>query len=40
MKSSPENSYLKIYSARFSQSIQCLIPDLHPEVFTEVVEGQ
>ena len=37
---SPENSYLKTCSASFSQSTQCLIPDLYPEVFSEGVEGQ
>ena len=40
MKSSPENFYLKTFSASFSQSTECLIPDLHPELFSGVVEGQ
>ena len=40
MKSSPENFYLKTFSASFSQSTECLVSDLHPEQFSGVVEGQ
>ena len=32
IKSSPENIYLKVWSANFSQDTECLIPDLHPEL--------
>ena len=40
IKSSPENIYLKTYSASFSPSTECLIPDLHPELLPGGVEGQ
>ena len=32
-----ENIYLKTCIASFSQSTDCLIPDLHPELLTAVV---
>ena len=32
--------YLKACSASFSQSTVCLLPDLHPELLSEGVEGQ
>ena len=35
IKSSPERSnYLKAWSASFSQSTECLIPDFHPELLS------
>ena len=40
IKSSPENIYLKAYSPSFSQSTECLISDLHPELLSGCVEGQ
>ena len=40
IKSSPEDIYLKACSASFSQSTECLIPDLHPELLSAGVEGQ
>ena len=33
-----ENFYLKVCSARFSQSTEYLIPDLHPELLSWCVE--
>ena len=40
IKSSPEKIYLKACSASFSQSTECLIPDLHPEPLPGGAEGQ
>ena len=40
IKSSPENLYLMTCSASFSQSTECLIPDLHPELLPGRVEDQ
>ena len=37
-KSSPENVYLKACSASFSQSTDCLIPDLNPELLSGVLK--
>ena len=37
IKSSPENIYLKAYSASFSQTIECFIPDLHLELLSGCV---
>ena len=37
IKSSPENIYLKAWSANFSQDTECLIPDLHPELTSACV---
>ena len=34
------SNYLKAYSASFSQSTECLLPDLHPELLSGCVEGQ
>ena len=39
LKSSPTNIYLEACSASFSQSTECLIPDLHPELLSGCVEG-
>ena len=39
-KSSPENVYLKAYSASFSQSTEYFPPDLHSELLSGCVEGQ
>ena len=40
MKPCPENSYLRVCSASFSQGIEYLIPDFHPELLLGCVEGQ
>ena len=40
LKSSPENIYLKAYSACFSQSREGLVPDFHLELLSVYVEGQ
>ena len=40
IKSSPENIHLKAYPASFSQSTECLTPDLQPELLSGRAEGQ
>ena len=40
IKSNPEIVYLKACPASFSQSIECLIPDLYTELLSGGVEGQ
>ena len=40
IKLAPEHKYLKTCPASFSQSTECLIPDLHPEPLSGGVEGQ
>ena len=40
IKYSPENVYLKARLATFSQSTECLSPNLCPESLSEYVEGQ
>ena len=35
-----EDIYLRVCSASFSQSTECLIPDLHSELLSGYVKGQ
>ena len=40
IKSSPEDGYPKTCSASFTQSSECLVSALHPELLSQSVESQ